>query len=283
MSKSRGTNDRIFLDDLRKSIVGRGPGAAGLNVYSGHAMLLYGYGKVKPGIYTIYCTDGDEENVVIDSSFVNLLGRTYWKMKNSLGVEWGKNGCADVIFYDYALLPEVAFIDGVIYSSNRDDNDIICEDKDGDGLFYWGLSGIPPTLPTWAPRQKDGDDLDPLRGPLNFYKKPTNIDPNSLPIKYIDNDSTIVANVYVANHLWVRNNSTLKIAGHLVMNKYSQLRLEPGSKLVIEGESLYNANVCPQEGSAVLITEGGQCISYKNLPFSVPIGATLSILDGLIE
>ena len=201
------------------------------------------------------------------------------KLKYMAG--WYPNCYPGEIFYEGIICKDGSSIP--IPSRECIKENIICEDKDGDGLFYWGLSGIPPTLPTWAPRQKDGDDLDPLRGPLNFYKKPTNIDPNSLPIKYIDNDSTIVANVYVANHLWVRNNSTLKIAGHLVMNKYSQLRLEPGSKLVIEGESLYNANVCPQEGSAVLITEGGQCISYKNLPFSVPIGATLSILDGLIE
>ena len=40
------------------------------------------------------------------------------------------------------------------------DIDIVCEDADGDGYFYWGIKDSTFTLPLWAPQEEDGDDSD---------------------------------------------------------------------------------------------------------------------------
>ena len=69
-----------------------------------------------------------------------------------------------------------------IYSITLTDQDIVCEDADGDGYYYWGIGQKPANCPYWVPNIPDGDDsninlghMDPYGNISNLY--PTGISP----------------------------------------------------------------------------------------------------------
>lgn len=272
------------LDKLKRAIITYGPGAAAIKLPSdGHAMVLYGYGKVTPGIYWTISSNTSNNNDVISEINDPRIGRTFWKFKNSWGTSWGNNGFADVIIYDYKLMHQCYFVYGNITREGHSDNEINCEDIDGDGYYYWGKSSSPPTnLPCWAPSQKDGNDLDQSQGPLDYYGYPQNINPDSLSIIYIDNDSTFNSKKYIANHIHIRNNSTLTIRNLITTNSNSIITIDQGSVLKLDGGTICNANISPAIGSSLIIDSGGRIISSRGKTFLLPTGVKLNINNGEI-
>ncbi len=59
-------------------------------------------------------------------------------------------------------------LDGKVLSTIYDDSHILCEDKDEDGFFNWGVGPKPDQCPP-CPDQPDGDDSDPCLGPMDAY------------------------------------------------------------------------------------------------------------------
>lgn len=51
------------------------------------------------------------------------------------------------------------------------DNDIACEDRDGDGYFNWGVGAMPPSCPAGVRTEPDGDDSAPCLGPMDEFGK----------------------------------------------------------------------------------------------------------------
>ena len=271
------------LDQVKRLLINLGPGAASLKFPGGnHAMLLYGYGRVKPGIYWCFGPQYNQENEEIDSTDTRI-GRTYWMFKNSWGTSWGMNGCANIICHDYNRMDQIIYISSPITRRNHTDADIICKDSDGDGYYNWGIGSIPSSLPSWAPTQKDGDDTNHLLGPLTYYGKFININPDSLDVLYINNDSIINSNQYIANHIRIGNNSTLTVKAQLTTNRITNIHIESGSTLHVDSGTIRNALISPEIGSSIIVSHGGQIISNKHHGFDIPLGVLLNIENGSIE
>ncbi len=92
-------------------------------------------------------------------------GKTVWIFKNS----WGslspypeiKAELSD-LWGAYVPLPPVTCV-----NDTYTDDDIVCEDSDGDGYFWWGLGQKPSTCN--CPNEEDGDDSNSNLGPMNEY------------------------------------------------------------------------------------------------------------------
>ena len=258
-----------------------GPCATALQLPSGgHAMLLYGYDKVQAGMNW-----GDDENPEYIPNNDPRIGRTIWKFKNSWGDTWGENGLVNIVCYNWSLLDEFYYINGALSSLTRTDDDIICEDADGDGYFYWGINhSIPNSLPSWAPRQEDADDSNAHVGPFlsQLLGNTKNINPDSLDIIYIDQDTIFSQDIYIPNHICIRNNSSLIVNHQLTMNRLSQIIINSGSSLIIDGGIVRHPIISPASGSTLIINNGGKVIPYLGVPFTLPTGANLQINQGSI-
>ena len=121
----------------------------------------------------------------------------YLIFKNSWGDDWN-SGYAFVVFNNYKkYMRDIYSLPGKIFRKNHSDNDILCEDCDGDGLFNWGIGPVPPTLPSWAPQIKDGDDSNSDVGKMSNKGRLAVINPNNIATLHIYNDTTICYNSYI--------------------------------------------------------------------------------------
>ena len=73
----------------------------------------------------------------------NYLGKTYWIFKNSKGPDYGHAGYAYFYFANLDNMITPYYAKTPIYSMTLTDEDIICQDADGDGYYYWGIGQKP--------------------------------------------------------------------------------------------------------------------------------------------
>lgn len=275
------------VENVKKDLINKGPCAVGIATHLednlGHAILIYGYESIYEGQTWLLDEGNNQWSNPIELGD-NRIGYTYWKFKNSWGTDWGYNGHGYIICYDYPnYMDQFFFIDSSISSLTRSDADIICEDADGDGYFYWGIkSGIPSSLPPWAPRQKDGDDSNCSIGPLRNFGHPTIIHPDSLDTVYIDCDTTFNTDCYLGNNICIRNQSKLTISSRLVMNHLSKITVESGSIIQIDGGIVQNATINPESGSSIILDHDGKIILYRDQDFNPPLGVSIQIINGSI-
>ncbi len=131
------TKDGKTADDIKRDLIKYGPMAVGIDRMS-HAMVLTGF-------------------------YPDTDGSDVWVFKNSFGTS-RDNGYMDIRF---AITEFSCFIPlGPITSMNYDDSDILCTDADNDGFYFWGIGPKPPHCPP-CPWLEDGDDSDPLTGPMD--------------------------------------------------------------------------------------------------------------------
>ncbi len=149
---------------LKQLLIEMGPLSGGLYDWS-HAMVLVGYKVVKEGdIFYNRGLDLQMKWITISAGDL-LIGKTVWIFKNSWGSYFGDEG------YVYVETPitNMGWTHGLKapVTSSINNYQVICEDKDGDGYFWWGLGEKPATCS--GPDEPDGDDSDPTLGPLDAY------------------------------------------------------------------------------------------------------------------
>ena len=192
-------------DSIKRLIIKYGPICAGIGSI-GHAMTLLGFGTIKAGD-KIDILDGSG-SIIIPNNHPDI-GKTYWIFKNSYGKTWGENGG-----FAYAIIDlkkaSIIHINTPIDFKKISTPNIVCEDRDGDGYYYWGIGKKPETCPN-CPDEPDGDDSNPALGPMDEYgncreikkdliirddKEDTGIEPNPQAIQWNSPDIWLVDDNY---------------------------------------------------------------------------------------
>lgn len=128
---------------MKKAIMDYGPVTSGVNGMW-HFMCLQGF----------YPDPADGKNV--------------WIFKNSYGVNSGDNGFANIKITGSGKTDELygnfAFKTPL---TSLKAHPIPCNDKDGDGYYWWGIGAKPSSCPTSSPNERDGNDADACLGPLD--------------------------------------------------------------------------------------------------------------------
>lgn len=280
--KTYHSTSYLAEEDSIKRMLFRSPITFGIYPWT-HFVEVIGYKQIQSGEY--YYISEDPE--IIDTIPQNdpLIGHTAWLFKNSYGTDWGNNGFG-YIAMSLADAYGIHKLTGNVTCSGEillTDNDIVCEDVDGDGYFNWGI-GERPTLPAWAPLDEDGDDSDCTKGPINEFGNLLEIaSTDTIFIDYSDYD-TYSSPQYIHQHIKLYNEALLTISSIAFCRRGVSITIERGSTLYIEeGGVLENVILKPEPGSHIIIEDGGRIKHNKDVSFRIPIGVTLELNHGKIE
>ena len=289
------------VSEIRDRLINYGPMVSGFSrAGMGHAMTLVGFGTIQAGdtialhnnIYNInyqYIVPSNDERI----------GRTYWKFQNSYGESSDSIERAPFIYmifnnradmtgpYSFELPISVTHISETgtkVYS----ENDIVCEDRDGDFFYYWGIGPMPSVMPNEALNGKDFDDGDASIGPLvrpNVYRNlnpETNDTIDSSLLTFSPVPSSVV---HCYNHVLAADNSGYDgNVGHIYFHNGAKLIIDSGAIYNLGGDNIiYNADIEMRPGSKLVIRDGCRVILRQGASFNPPIGASVEIQNGSIE
>lgn len=272
-------------DTLKHYLINYGPFYGAVhNGWLGHAMCLCGYGTLQIGDSVMNLAQGAKPKIKYIEEGNSLIGKTYWIYKNSAGLNNADDfdGYFCVIFEKDSFQSSFAAITSMVYSQVYDSTDVICEDRDGDGYYFWGLGEKPAHCPSCAPDTPDGDDSDPTLTVMDKYG-------NFLP-QNINNDEIIVSDVTwsvndtLCGDVYIQDNATLTITNaSTTLHPLSHILVEEGAILIVDNATIVNAEIIVQDGGSLIIRNNGLIQQGEDDKVDIQLGGTLQIISGEIR
>ena len=249
----------------------------------GHAMTLVGYGTIQAGQTFSVNYNG----VILETETIDVhderVGKTYWIFKDSYygQYEWEHDGYMYLIFNDDTWMHPPYAYDIPIYVEGLNNLEIISEDNDGDGYYFWGLGPKPSSCPYWVPGVPDGDDSNSFKGAMDQYGNLSAIGLH-YPWDRIYGTETYDDNRGLIHNIYIENGGVLSITGETVMAN-CKIIVKNGGTLIVDGGRLLHSEIEMESSSTLRIINGGLIHMKPGLYFSAPAGANVVIEEGEIS
>jgi hypothetical protein len=276
---SSGTNQ------LKYELINNGPIESGIYNDRGkiaHVMCLCGYGTIMAGTPLHYVPHSSSHTIdTIIPANSNLIGKTYWIYKNSYGVNCGINGYMYAVFEQDADRNFTRSIPYPVTISTLSSDDIICEDADNDGYYFWGLGPKPDNCPICCPDTPDGDDSNPQLAEMDNYG---NFAAYTFPYSTttISSNTTWGSDTIHCGHIIVTNNATLTISAQLTMNPAAKIIVQNGGTLIVDTGNIVNANVDVQTSAKLQLLHNGTLYLKQFGNLRVELGAEANMEYGRV-
>lgn len=242
-----------------------------------HSMVVVGYKKIEIGDKIYLGNNSAGCYVIINGSdHQNLIGRTAWILKNSWE-PWGGYLYA-IVDINYPQIWRIISLTGRITSLNYDDSDIVCEDADGDGYYFWGLGPKPSYCPSWVPDIPDGNDGDSSKGLMDQYGNLESLNANNTLI--ICGNVTYTSSQTLKCNIRIPSNTSLTIRNTLNLFGRVKIYIESNGQLIVDGGVVTNADINMSSSGKIKLKNGGIIVMQTGKDFNVPTGATLDIDEG---
>lgn len=267
-------------DSIKKYLVQKGPMASGYPGNPGHSMVLVGFKTIQVGdVIQIY---GGNPSYTVEESDNHIKGRTYWIFKNSYGLNQLNEHAGYVYMYfanlDNMLTPYYA--ETPVYSITPTNLDVICEDADGDGYYFWGIGQKPANCPSWVPNTPDGNDNDINLGQMDPLGNMSNIYPSGETINY---STTYNTDTTLNKRIGIVRNGVLTITSTIDMSGGGRIRVCEGGTLIVDGGTLQNADLTLIPGSTLILRNNGKIYMDTVMDFEAPEGVVVNIESGEIN
>jgi hypothetical protein len=278
---------------IQKAIINKGPLCGGItwhpnpNSTKGHGMALVGYNTLHVGD-TVRVFESVFGDTVVIRENDPRIGSTYWIYKNSYGLNYPympeNQGYCYVLFVNTSLRLDNHYIKSPIIRAGHTDAEIICEDRDGDGYYNWGIGPKPATCPNTTQVRGDGDDSDPLLGEINTYGYCENLNPDERDTIFITSDSVTTDSSHVYNHIVVCNGATWTVSHSQTFHNGAKVFVREGAQLNTASSAVMrDADVRIISGTQMTMNGGSNYVRKSGKGFSVPPGATFRLQKGKIE
>ena len=285
------------IDGIKNALIHNGPLATSIRTTDGinHAMALVGYGKIKEGdiVQHIWNYSGSNTGLT-DTLHIEannpLIGKDYWIFKNSY-VEGGTaNPPYMLVTIDLPTsLGNAYTLYNPIWEQRSSSgsyvtmNNVICEDSDGDGLYFWGLGPKPSTASASVPDEADGDDSDPLLGTLDQFGYCEDLNPETRPVEVISSNQTTTDTQRQYSHIEVNSNATWTVAHDRFFYNGAKIIIRNGSSLVLSnGALLDNVEIVMESGATLRVTGNSKIRMRSGMNLNAPLGASVIIESGEI-
>jgi hypothetical protein len=215
-----------------------------------------------------------------------IIGKTIWIFKNSYvrSPYWYMVFDKQAnIHYSYAINPQISWFRKDNNGVYTDMVNIICEDADGDGYYFWGLGEKPTSCPSWAPTEPDGDDHSYRYGPMDEFGNLRDLSLETANEIIIDDDVLYDTRRYVYNSIRIVNGGKLTIKDMINLYGNCIIYVENGGQLIIDGGTLQDACLQLGYGSSLTIRNNGIIKMRSNCNFESPQGAVVNIEYGSIQ
>lgn len=283
------SESRVTYDTIKWAIINKGPLVSWVYVHDtdtlNHCMELVGYGIVTEGMTVNDFLNGNYNStpVIIGANGLGAddprIGMTYWKFKNSWGPDEANGGYMYVLFdHLYRMYKNYSITCPILLSTSLA-RDIVCEDADGDGYYFWGIGPKPSNSPSWVPDEPDGDDSDINFGPMNEYGHLQQLPCGST----IKNITSYTGNQTLSCRLGIVNGGVLTISGTTTISGNGKIRVCEGGTLIVDGGTVQNADLTLVPGCTVILRNGGIINMATGKTFKAPMGAILNIESGEIN
>lgn len=278
------SNDSI----IKRNLISYGPlfTVFYTNYPTSHAISLVGYHKIRVGD-TICYVGGTNLNphewLIVNEEDDELIGQTYWVFKDHYPHAGYINSSYRYILFHQGISSCVDLairIETPIFSINYSNDDIVWEDRDGDGYFNWGIGSRPSSVPEWVPYIRDGDDSDNSKGTLDQYGYCADLAANIADTLLYDRDGSL--RDHIEQSIKIARGATVVIESNISCLGYSSITIDENSTLIIDGYKLRNADIHMKPQSHLIIRNGGEIYLKRYESFDVPLGATVDISEGAI-
>ncbi len=243
---------------LKMELINNGPIASGIssaNIH--HVMCLCGYGTVHAGdhIKYVHPSYGTYIDTIIPANS-DLIGKTYWIYKDSGGTFNGYDGYKSIVFESESSHQYTTALYYPVTISTLSTDDIICEDADNDGYYFWGLGPKPNTCPICCPDTPDGDDSNPLLAEMDNYGNFSDyVFP--YPTTTISKDTTWNINTTHCGNIIITDSATLTLTATLTMNPAAKIIVKNGGTLIVDAGIIDNATIDILSSASIQILHNG--------------------------
>lgn len=272
-------------DTLKHYLINNGPFySAASNVWMNHAMCLCGYGTIHEGDSVRHLVQGKAPEIKHIAAGDSLIGRTYWIYKNSYGLnhKYSFDGYYYLIFATSSIQKNHAVVKGNVHSTVYNLEDVICEDRDGDGYYFWGSGDKPSHCPSCAPDEPDGDDSNPRLTTMNEYGQ-------FLPTIQLT-DVVITTNVQwnvndtLCGDVYIQDNAALTITNaNITLHPLSHILVEEGGTLIVDNATILNADIVVNSGGSLIVLNEGILQQGENDNIDVKLGGLMQFETGEIR
>ncbi len=175
-------------------------------------------------------------------------------------------------------------IDYPIYVSNMGEGDIVCEDKDGDGYYNWGIGPKPASCPSWVPDEEDGDDSDPNYGPMDEYGHLQIITPDSCDAIHISQSGRIDGDVHFLRNVIIDPNIQWTVGGNLYFHNGAKLIVSNKASLkIVDNAVIDDVTLCIAKESSLDVQDGSEIRLRSGSNLFLPRGCSATLKDGTIK